>query len=324
MNHPVLSVYMPVYNAERFLEKCLSSILKQSFKDFELIIYDDGSTDLSYEQCKRFADADDRISLSRGDNGNSIYRMNEFLLNAKGDYIGFVDDDDELSFDYFERMLTLLIKNDADCVISSYTCIDEMGKAVSWHSPELIDGEILEGREAVIRFLTTLDFEGFRWNKIYKKSVFTENHIGFENRFPADILGEAQALMSVKKVVLCSSKGYCYRRSSTSEVATVNIGKLNGFLMTFRDTAEEACKRGFEKEGQYYFVWRTVNILFRARKNRDNYDREEWVSFFADFNLKKRLGFSLMEALNVLRQYQNRQTVGAKFLLKTVIVYWLF
>ena len=324
MKEPILSIFMPVYNGGRFLRSGLDSILRQSFQDFELVIYDDGSKDDSLTICQEYQSRDGRIFLESGENGKSIYKMNEFIQNAKGKYIGFVDDDDQLDVHYFEKLIMLLDKTEADCVIISYTCIDVDGKEMRWKTPSLKEGEILSGREAMIRFLTTRDIEGFRWNKIYKKDVFIKSGMKFRNRFPADITGEAILLSVVEKVVLSESKGYYYRQSSTSEIATISFEKTKGFLDTFKSVSELATCYSLEIEAEYYMVWRTINILYEAIKNKKKYNQHDWSVFISEYDMGSWLGMSYISIIKILCKEYEGIVDRAKIILKALIVFVTF
>lgn len=324
MKEPILSIYMPVYNGGHFLRSGLDRILRQSFQDFELIIYDDGSQDDSLSICQEYQSKDERIFLESGENGKSIFKMNEFIQKAKGRYIGFVDDDDQLDMHYFEKMIMLLDKTKADCVVSSYICIDADGKELGWKTPTLKDGEIITGREAMARFLTTRDIEGFRWNKIYKKDVFIKSGMKFRNQFPADIIGEAILLSSVEKVVLSGNKGYHYRQSSTSEIATVSFKKIKGFLDAFKFVSELARRYGMKKESEYYMVWRTMNILYYAIKNKKAYDQDDWNAIISEFDVRSWLDLTYISILKVLCRKYGTIVDRIKFILKALIVFVVF
>lgn len=323
MNSVTLSLYIPVYNAEKYLPVCLDSILSQTFTDYEVIIYDDGSSDSSCGICKKYADRDERITFEAGQHGYSIDKMNQFVRNAKGKYIGFVDNDDVLEADYFEKMINLIEQKDADCVISSYTYIDGNGCKLPWHSADLKDGEILDRNQVLRMFLTSLDIEGFRWNKIYRKEVFTSNKVEFGNKYPADIPGEFQLLLHVNKVVLSGSKGYYYRQIPTSDVATVSISKLDRFISTFEEVSVLAAKYGYEDDARYYFTWRSINSLYGAYRSKDKYDANEWDEYFKDFTVKNWLGLTYWQALKLIVK-QHSKTNNLKYYIKMLIVFLVY
>lgn len=321
---PTFSIFVPVFNDEKYIEQCLRSILNQSYKEFELYIHDDGSTDASYMICKSYADTDQRIYLSRQDNGNSISAMNEFIDEAKGKYIVFIDHDDYWHKDYLIRIYEYLQKYDADCAITSYSLVDEEAKELNWYTPDLQDGLVLDSGQLKIRFLTSCDVEGFRWNKIYKKRIFSVSGVKFPNTFPADIEAEYRLFGYVAKAVLVANKGYYYRQSLTSEVATVSVNKLIGFLDTFRRISDIAVEQGYNSEARYYLTWRSINCLFNAYKKKKSYNENEWEGFSLSFSVKKWLGLSLIDAIRVVCSKYDRQIIRIKFLVKTVIVYVIF
>lgn len=96
----MISIIVPVYNAEKTLDRCVKSIIKQSYKDVEIILVDDGSTDKSPELCDNFTKCDDRIKTIHKTNGGVSSARNEGLLNAQGDYISFIDSDDYVDENY--------------------------------------------------------------------------------------------------------------------------------------------------------------------------------------------------------------------------------
>ncbi len=321
---PALSIFTPVYNAEKFLNQCLDSIIGQTFSDFELVLYDDGSRDSSYKICEEYAARDSRIMLFKGENGSAIDMMNQFIQKANGKYIGFVDDDDFLARDYFYDMIHLLEEKEAECVVSSYTLIDSENNILPWYTPSLEEGTVLCGDEAIKRFLTSLDIEGFRWNKIYQKKIFVDNGIQFEKRFPTDILGEFKLLSCIKKAVLSNNRGYFYRQSSTSEVASKTASKQEAFLNAYKLVGEQAIEDGLWKEGDFYKTWRVVNSLFNAYKSKREYSIEEWETIKRNCSLDKWISKSAYEIFRVVSLYPNKRDSRFKFMIKTVIVCFVF
>lgn len=319
-----VSIFTPVYNAEKYLEKCLDSILSQTISEFELFIYDDGSTDNSYEICEKYAKQDNRIHLSQGKNATSVYAMNNFIEKAEGKYIAFVDNDDYLDDNYLEKLYNEAERTEADGAVGSYTFVDSENNILPWYTPELKKGELLTGREACERFLTSFDIEGFRWNKLYNKSVFIQSGVRFRKHFPADIPIEFDLLLNSDKIVMVPCKGYYYRQSGSSEVATVNINKLLGFLETFSDIRERAWKKGMYKEAQYYYSFRCINILFDAIKSKESYKREEWIQICEKCRWYNIFKEPFWKILKILLPYKNKRDGFLKFLIKTIVVRYYF
>jgi glycosyltransferase involved in cell wall biosynthesis len=321
---PELSIYMPVYNAGKFLEQAIESVLNQEFRDFEFYIHDDGSTDGSYDVCRRFAEQDRRIVLERGANGTSVVAMNRFVKEANGVYIGFIDHDDYLDKSYFSDMMRKLHETGADVAISSYTLVDSENAPVDWYTPTLKDGEILGRNQVLAKFLTSLDVEGFRWNKIYKKTIFTDNDVPLKYKFPGDIPWEFDLLSCVGSAVMVDSKGYYYRQSAGSEVATVTADKSRGFLSTFRMVGSKAENAGLVREGRFYATWRSVNSLFNCCKNRKRYSKQDWHQMKKEYNLKRWLGMNFFQVVRTVMEHGSKRDSRLKFLIKTVIVWSVY
>ncbi len=113
----LLSIIVPVYNVEAYLEKCIDSILRQNYRDFELILVNDGSTDSSPAICKRYEAKDDRVRLVSKENGGLVSARKTGLQHAKGEYVGMIDGDDWIDEDYYAKLMDGAVKEDADVAV---------------------------------------------------------------------------------------------------------------------------------------------------------------------------------------------------------------
>ena len=132
-----VSIIIPVYNNESYIEKCIGSVQAQSCRDIEIIVVDDGSTDRSGSILEDMAAADDRIRLIHQENAGTAAARNTGLGLATGRYLTFVDGDDYISRDYIERLLLCARENEAEMVICGLNYVDEAGKILR----TLIPGE---------------------------------------------------------------------------------------------------------------------------------------------------------------------------------------
>ena len=117
---PLISVIVPVYNVEKYLDRCVKSILRQTYKDFELILVDDGSPDKCPSMCDEWAKKDERIHVIHQKNQGLSAARNNALKKAKGNYISFIDSDDWISDDMLEDLLKLLFKYKADISVCNF------------------------------------------------------------------------------------------------------------------------------------------------------------------------------------------------------------
>ncbi len=180
---PKVSVIVPVYNVEKYLKKCLDSIIFGTFKDIEIILVEDGSTDKSLEICKEYADKDDRIRVETQNNGGVYGAVIRGVLKARSSYIVFVDSDDYVKPDYVERLYATVIEKNTDAVHTGFYKV-EPGKVeeifankTRIYNNREIKTEILE------RFFeqtasTDQSFSSSRWAKIFKTEMLQKATIG--------------------------------------------------------------------------------------------------------------------------------------------------
>jgi len=201
---PQLSIIVPVYNKEKYIDACLESILKQTFNDFELILVNDGSTDGSALKCEHYKKTDGRIVLINQQNSGASAARNTGLKEAKGTYIGFIDSDDTIEADMYE----LLIKNarafDADISVCRLQIIFPE-KTLS--PPESEEVLLLNQNEALFACLKG-DLDRSANNKIYKNQI--AKSILFEGNVYEDILYTCKAFLTAQRTVVQHILKYNY------------------------------------------------------------------------------------------------------------------
>ena len=178
-----ISVIVPVYNVEKYLPHCLSSICGQSSQDLEIILVDDGSTDGSSGICRKYAQEDPRITYIRAENGGVSAARNLGLERAKGRWIGFVDADDYLDEAFYETLVTELVRSDKEIVSCCLHAEDPDGKRVERMNGRTFPAVALDfGREeALLRYLNP-DTRILYWipcNKLFSASLIGD--LRFEN-----------------------------------------------------------------------------------------------------------------------------------------------
>ena len=169
MEGNLVSVIIPVFNAERYLAACLDSIISQSYRNLEIIIINDGSTDFSLEIAEKYADNDDRITVYSYDNSGLSEARNKGLSVATGDYISFVDADDLLLPNAFEVMLGLLQTYDAD-LVEGKTIREQILENIK--SKQEIKVEVFSPKDAISKILYQDKLLPSAWGKLYKRNLF--------------------------------------------------------------------------------------------------------------------------------------------------------
>ena len=173
---PKISIIVPVYNVENYLKNCIDSILTQTFKDFELILVNDGSTDNSLSICESYKAIDNRIKIVNKKNGGLSSARNAGLDIAAGEYIGFVDSDDYIHPQMYEILYNEIIKNKADISMCDFEKVYEFDKKLLESSFILCDEiDILNNKEALYELggkngVTYV----VAWNKLYKRELFKD------------------------------------------------------------------------------------------------------------------------------------------------------
>lgn len=223
---PLISVIVPVYNVKKYVEKCLDSILRQKYKNLDIVVVDDGSTDGSGEICDKYATKDKRVRVFRKKNGGLSDARNFGLRKAKGDIVAFVDSDDFVNEDFVGAMLGSMKKNNADVVVCGYNDI-------------VPNEENMSGEEAAVKLLTHHEnVDTVTWNKMYKKSLFLGNEIWFPvGKKHEDTLTTYKLLAKAKNVSYINKSLYYYidRKSSI-----MNTEKIEGRLAMRELAAKEA------------------------------------------------------------------------------------
>lgn len=169
MNNQLISIIVPVYNVKKYLEKCINSILNQTYKNLEIILIDDGSTDGSSEICDKLKEKDKRILVIHKKNAGVSSARNEGLKIATGDYIGFVDSDDFIEEDMYLKMIDRIKKDNTKMSICNAYLEDENGvqtKNFKSDSPNIIDSH-----ELMNRIMEDYVFQGYMWNKLYARDL---------------------------------------------------------------------------------------------------------------------------------------------------------
>lgn len=167
----MLTVIVPIYNTEKYIKRCIESILNQTYKDLELILVNDGSTDTSGEICKGYAENDNRIIYYEIENGGQGRARNYALDRCCGDWIAFVDSDDYIELDMFEKMLGSAKENNADIAVCGWYRDHGFQKRVQPCPQEI---QVYDSKELLKAYIETPYITASMCNKIYKKKLWQE------------------------------------------------------------------------------------------------------------------------------------------------------
>lgn len=231
----LISVIIPVYNSEKYLNKCLTSILTQTYSNIEVIIINDGSNDNSLSICEKFKEKDNRIRIITQENKGVSYSRNRGIREALGDYIMFVDSDDFISNNYIELMYKETSQNNYEVCISGMTFCDENEKVIKTelyknYNIELNFGEIIPSIINTIYFCSSC-------KTLFKRDIILKNKILFNNKlkFGEDFKFSFDALRNSKKTGYLSFAGYFYRENRNSSTQNKDIDVIKQYLQDSLD-----------------------------------------------------------------------------------------
>ena len=215
----LISIIIPVYNTEKYLNKCVDSVLSQTYKNIELILVDDGSTDMSLSICMEYAEKDNRvIVLSKINEGQAAAR-NLGLKYAKGDYIGFVDSDDWISPNMYEMLMSAMLRHNADITVCGRENVDINGDLLN-RLFTFENGFKMYKEDAIKRFLTYDGLDGSSCDKLFKRTVV--NNLRYNPELISEDLPFVyNAIKNAETVYHVGEPLYYYyqRQNSTSRAA---------------------------------------------------------------------------------------------------------
>lgn len=219
----LVSIIIPVYNVEKYLHKCLESVTNQTYKNIEIIIVNDGSTDSSKNICEKFQKSDRRIRLiNKSNEGLSLARKAGFV-EAKGEYVLFIDSDDFINKEYIENMF-LNKEDNADIIISkivySYNSYEDEIKTT------LCDKKNYTSKDILIKMLLNKEVKDFAWGKLFKKDLIKEEYFT-NSRVFEDIEFTHRVVLNAKTIAYSNNSIYYYvQRENSLLSSTFNESKL--------------------------------------------------------------------------------------------------
>ena len=202
----LISIIVPIYNVDKYLEECIESLKNQTYKNLEIILINDGSTDESVKICEKYKEKDNRIVFINKNNGGAASAKNEGLKMATGDYITFVDSDDFIEPDMIEYMVNTIKKYNSDIVQCSFT---NLYKNTEKFKQDTIVEQKISSKDFLELFLTKWDSSLF-WNKLFKREVI-ENVFFKEGRCIDDEFFTYKCVINSKSIVTSNKIVYNYR-----------------------------------------------------------------------------------------------------------------
>lgn len=254
-NKPPVSVVVPIYNVEKYLDRCVQSILSQTYNNLEIILVDDGSPDHCGRMCDNYAKKDARVKVIHKDNGGLSDARNAAIDIATGEYILCIDSDDYVHHNLVMTLVESSQHNNADIAVAGYQNVLEGEGPVDLNRPMAnTDIRALDAQDALEIMLYQKHVTNSAWGKLYRRSLF-----GTDIRYPKGKLCEDLATTyrlfgRAKKIAICSAKLYFYLQRPTSIINS-----------PFKEDRADALK--FAEE-QLLFVKHNFPEIQKAAENR--------------------------------------------------------
>lgn len=210
MDEPLISVILPIYNVAGYLRECIESVRRQTYRNLEIILVDDGATDDSPKICEEYKNVDERVKVIHKSNGGLSEARNVGIENAMGEYIALVDSDDILMPFFIEKLYSLCSEKNvliSACSFVKFSAIDNVTVCSSDSNIEVISAQTLikriyEGKDVAIGFTA--------WNKLYHRSVFNELHYPI-GRIYEDTFVTYKLFLLANSIAITNESLYLYR-----------------------------------------------------------------------------------------------------------------
>lgn len=292
-----ISIIVPVYNTEKYLHKCIDSILNQTFEDFELILVDDGSTDSSGAICDEYAKKDERIVVIHKENGGVSKARNVALDTAKGEYIGFVDSDDTINERMLEVLYNNLIESNAQVSVCGFDYVVE-GRQSSFKKHKN-KKRVFKSKKAIKIVMRGKPFAGHLCNKLFKADLFEKVRLNEKIYIYEDMLAVVELLARADSVVYDSTPLYNYFLHSAS---ACHSGLNERYI-----TANDACLKikDFLLRNNYKNMksWAATKIIkcnldILSKMANDKESQNRYLNF-VKANIKQYINFSSFSKLDM-------------------------
>lgn len=291
-NMPLISVIVPVYKVEKYLQRCVDSIRAQTYRNLEIILVDDGSPDDCGTLCDRFAVQDERIRVIHKENGGLSSARNAGIDIARGEYLGFVDSDDWIEHTMYETLLAAALRENVKLVCGGrYDFSERTGERTVGLCPKR--EEVISGEELTRRIFTWNGLDSAAWDKLYHRSLFASIRYPL-GRINEDIPTTYRLALLAGKAAMVAVPVYNYLHRAGS-ITTASVSEKN-FHLT-ENTAlvyDHICREypALKPEARYLRVWTLAHLIQRLEKaGQEQVHREKYLALKKD--IRGHLGFIL-------------------------------
>ena len=267
-NDPLISIIIPCFNAEKTLEKCLESVVQQSYANLEIIIIDDGSTDETSLIYNKFQSNDERILVLKQQNSGVSKARNTGVKAATGDYICFVDSDDWAELNYCSELYSLLVGENADISIVEASYEDENGNVLC--NKPTSEEKIFDGNRALVLLLEDREIQSHPWGKLFKADLLKNVHFPENLKCFEDYSTLFKIFNKAVKVVKSNEKLYHYIQREDSLSHNLSPATAYEFFLAIMEVFEfwrNSAKVGDRNKIVKNIVRKLLMVLKRITRN---------------------------------------------------------
>lgn len=293
----LISIIVPVYNTEKYIEECLDSLLNQTFKDFEIIIIDDGSIDNSYKICNKYKERDNRVKVFRQKNKGVSSARNKGLELSKGKYVIFVDSDDYCDC----RMLELISKELFENSLISFGYVKKYKN----------NKKVIKGKRSILydknmmseNIFMNPKIGGYICNKVFSNKIIKENNLTFDTliHYSEDLLFSLNYLKYCNKLIYIDISPYYYRMRKSS-VSYDYINKKNASVLSLYSKLIDKYNNNEKIEGKLKYEYL---INYNLMKKNDNINCLRWDIINDEKKILKDYNPSFKEYLKYIIVYKH-------------------
>ena len=289
-----ISVIIPIYNNEKYLERCLDSAINQTFKDIEIILINDGSIDNSYKICQKYQKKDSRIRLFNQENRGQGFSRNFGIIHSKSDFIFFLDSDDFIEPDTIEQLYNQVIFDKSDIVIGGWEKVNEDLNQIIKTNPA-IDVDVLNSKNRV-SYIFSFQFTYVACGILINKKIFLDNFLFFPNYFHEDLYLMPKIFYFARKISYVDNKFYKWierNDSSSNSFSMEHAISVGGILV---DWSNFLLKEKIYEENQKSLFKGFIKCLAfgknQAKKFASINQKDEILAYFHNLENNFDINFS--------------------------------